>query len=129
MSTSSANSDDKLGQVAQPFRCVKDEGLLSALSSVPDFAFADAASRPVDCKSDTQAPPATTSSLEMTGDNDVKRCETTIILPNERQIPRPNGNRLPPQDLTPEWVIQPHGYVGQGRPTPRLRRRGRSWKK
>jgi hypothetical protein len=129
MSTSSANSDDRLGRVAQPLRCTKDEGLLSALSSVPDFAFADATGHPVDRKSDVQAQPATRSSLEMTGDSDVKRCQTTIILPNERQFHQPHGNRLPPRDLTPEWVIQPHGYVGQGRRTPRLQRRGYSSKK
>ena len=125
MSTSSANSDDRLGHVAQPLRCTKDEGLLSALSSVPDFAFADATSHPVDRKGDGQAEPATRSSLEMTGDR-VRRSRTTIILPSERQIQQPNGNRSPPRDLTPEWVIQPHGYVDQG--TPRLRRRGHSSK-
>jgi len=129
MSTSSANSDDRLGQVDQPLRCAKDEGLLSALSSVPDFAFADATSHPVDRKSDVQERPATGPSLEMTGDTDVKRCQATIILPGERQIHEPHGNRLPPRDLTPEWVIQPHGYVGQGVRTPRLRRRGYSSKK
>ena len=72
MSTSPANSDDRLGQVAQSFRSAKDEGLLSALSSVPDFPFADATRHPVDRKSDDQAQPATTSPLEMTGDGDVE---------------------------------------------------------
>jgi len=138
MSTSPANADDRLGHLAQSFRCAKDEGLLSALSAVPDFPFGDATSHPVDRKSDDHAQPATILSPPLcspplagdggAGARDVKRSQT-IILPNGRQIAPPNGNKLPPRDLTPEWVIQPHGYVGMGRPTPRLRRRGHSLKK
>src|SRR5262249_11517725 len=64
MSTSSANSDDRVGQVAHLLRCAKDEGLLNALSSAPDFTFADATGHPVDRKSDFQAERATGSTLE-----------------------------------------------------------------
>jgi len=81
MSTSSANSDDRLGDVAQSFRCAKDEGLLSALSSVPNFPFGDATSHRVDRKSDDHVQPATTLSPEMAGDSVVKRPRMTIILP------------------------------------------------
>src|SRR6266849_4105184 len=139
MNTSPANSDDRLGQVALSYGGAKDESLLRALSSVPNFPFGDATSHPVDRKSG-QAQPATTLSpppypppLAVEGrvgarDSDVKRSQT-IILPNERQIHQPHGNRLPPRDLTPEWVIQPHGYVDPGTPTRRLRRRGYSLRK
>ncbi len=74
VSTSPANSDDKLGQVAQSFRCAKDESLLSALPSV------------------------------MTGDGDVKRSQTTVCVPpNERQIHRP-PRELPQRGLIPARV-------------------------
>jgi hypothetical protein len=53
----------------------------------------------------------------------------TIIPPDERQISRGHGNKPHPPDLTPAWVIQPRGYVDQGRPMPRSRRRGHGWKK
>jgi len=129
MSTSSANSDDRLGDVAQSFRCAKDEGLLSALSSVPNFPFGDATSHPVDRKSDDHMQPATTLSPEMAGDSGVKRPRMTIIPPDGRDIHRPHGNKPRPPDLTPAWVIQPRGYVDLGRPTPRLRRRGYGLKK
>jgi len=129
MSTSSANSDDRLGDVAQSFRCAKDEGLLSALSSVPNFPFGDATSHPVDRKSDDHVQPATTLSPEMAGDSVVKRPRMTIIPPDGRHIHRPHGNKPRPPDLTPAWVIQPRGYVDLGRPTPRSRRRGYGLKK
>ena len=129
MSTFPANSDDRLGQVAQSFRSAKDEGLLSVLSSVPDLPFADATSHPVDRKSDDQAQPATTSPLEMTGDGDVKRSQTTVrVPPTERQIPRPpRGDKLP--GLIPAGVVPSRGYVDLGMPTPMLRRRrpGYAW--
>ena len=128
MSTSPVNSDDKLGQVAQSFRCAKDEGLLSALPSVPDSPFADATSRPVDRKSDHQAQPATTLPPEMTGDGDVKRSQTTVCVPpNERQIHRP-PRELPQRGLIPARVSS-RGYVDLGMPTPMLRRPGYDVKK
>src|SRR5215467_12085250 len=127
MSTSSANSDDRLGQVAHLLRCAKDEGLLNALSSAPDFTFADATGHPVDRKSDFQAERATGSTLERTGESGVKRPQATIILPSERQIRQSHGNKLPPRDLNPEWVIQPHGYIDPGTPKQRLRRRRRGY--
>ena len=129
MSTSSANSDDRLGDVAQSFRCAKDEGLLSALSSVPNFPFGDATSHRVDRKSDDHVQPATTLSPEMAGDSVVKRPRMTIIPPDEHRIHQPHGNKLRPPDLTPAWVIQPRGYVDLGRSTPRSRRRGYGLKK
>src|SRR6267154_5496840 len=129
MSTSSANSDDRLGDVAQSFRCAKDEGLLSALSSVPNFPFGDATSHPVDRKSDDHMQPATTLSPEMAGDSGVKRPRMTIIPPDGRDIHRPHGNKPRPPALPPAWVIQPRGYVDLGRPTPRSRRRGYGLKK
>src|SRR5258708_24127321 len=61
MSTSSANSDDRLGDVAQSFRCAKDEGLLSTLSCVPNFPFGDATSHAVERKSHDHAQDAMTA--------------------------------------------------------------------
>src|SRR5260370_40596177 len=131
MSTSPANSDDRLSQVAQSFPCAKDEGLLRALSSLPNFPLGDATSHPVGRKSDAPAQPATTLSLEMTGDSDVKRSQTTVCVPpNERQIHQPHGNKLPPRrDLIPARVTPPRGYVDLGMPTPRSRRRSYSLRK
>jgi len=141
MSTSPANSDDRLGQVAQSFRCRKDEGLLSALSGVPNFPFGDASTHAVDRKSDDHAQPTTTSEPPPSppppagkgkaeaSDSDVKRSRMTIIPPDEHRIHQPHGNKPRPPDLTPAWVIQPRGYVDLGRPTPRLRRRGYGLKK
>src|SRR5258708_7766187 len=139
MSTSPANLDDRLGQVAQSVRCRKDEGLLSALSGVPNFPFGDATTHAVDRKSDDHTQPATPSGPPPyppppagkgrveAGDSDVKRPRMTIIPPDGRR--QPDGNKQRPPDLTPAWVIQPRGYVDLGRPTPRLRRRGYGLKK
>jgi hypothetical protein len=128
MSTSPVNSDDRLGPVAQSFRCAKDEGLLSALACVPNFPFGDATTHVVDRKSDDHhAQPATTSGSPP--DGGVKQPRVTIIPPNERQIHRPHDNKPRPPDLTPAWVIQPRGYVDLGTPTPRLRRRRYGLKK
>jgi hypothetical protein len=141
MSTSPSNSDDRLGQVAQSFRCRKDEGLLSALSGVANFPFGDATSHAVDRKSDDHAqhaapsglpsyppPPAGKGRVEAS-DGDVKPPRMTIIPPDGRHIHQPHGNKRRPPDLTPAWVIQPRGYVDLERPTPRLRRRGYGLKK
>ena len=127
MSTSPVNSDDRLGPVAQSLRGAKDEGLLSALSCVPDFPFGDATSHAVDRKSDDHAQDAMTAGP--LPDSGVKRPRMTIIPPDERQIHRRHGNKPRPPDLTPAWVIQPRGHVDLGRPTPRLRRRGYGLKK
>jgi hypothetical protein len=127
MSTSPVNSDDRLGPVAQSLRCAKDEGLLSALSCVPNFPFGDATSHAVDRKSDDHAQDAMTAGP--LPDSGVKRPRMTIIPPDERQIDRRHGNKPRPPDLTPAWVIQPRGYVDLGRPTPRSRRRGYGLKK
>jgi YARHG domain len=157
MSTSPAHSADKLGKLTLSYGSAKDESLLHALSSAPDFPFVEASGHSVDREGDDQAQPATTlvpslspprqagQSIAIyhppvaaegrpgTRDSEVKRGETTIILPheilpNERQIHEPHGDKLPPRDLTPDWVIQPRGDVHQG--TPRLRRRrGYSLKK
>jgi YARHG domain len=136
-----ANSDDRLGQVAQSFRGGKDEGLLSALSCVPDFAFGDATTHAVDRKSDDHArsatpagprpypPPAAGKGGVEVSDRDVKRPRVTIIPPDEDRIRRPDGNRPRPPDLTPAWVIQPRGDLDSGRPMPRLRRRRHGLKK
>ncbi len=141
MSTSPANSDDRLGQVAQSFRARKDEGLLSALSCVPDFPFGDATTHVVDRESDDHAQPATPSGPPPdppppagkgrveASDSDVKRPRMTIIPPDGRHIHQPHGNKRRPPDLSPAWVIQPRGYDDPGRPTPRLRRRGYGLKK
>jgi YARHG domain len=138
MSTSPANSDDRLSQVAQSFRCTKDEGLLSALSGVPNFPFGDATTHGVDRKSDDHAqaatpsgpppypPPAGKGRVEAS-DSNIKPPRMTIIPPDGHH--QPDGNERRPPDLTPAWVIQPRGYVDLGRPTPRLRRRGRGVKK
>jgi hypothetical protein len=147
MSTSPANSAEKLGQVALSYGGARDEGLRLALSSIPDFPFADAAGHLVDRKSDDQAAPATTllplpyPSAQDEGvsiypppaperrvaarDGGAKRPQTITILPNQRENDRPNGNRLPPRDLTPDWVTQPRGYVDWGTPTRGVRRRRR----
>src|SRR5260370_10181824 len=134
MSTSQSNYDDRQGQVAQSVRCRKDEGLLSAVSGVPNFPFGDATTHAVDRKSDDHTQPATPSGPPPyppppagkgrveAGDSDVKRPRMTIIPPDGRR--QPDGNKQRPPDLTPAWVIQPRGYVDLGRPTPRLRRRG-----
>jgi hypothetical protein len=61
MSTSPANSDDRLGEVAQSFGGRKDEGLLSALSSVPNFPFGDATIHAVDRNIDDHAHDAMTA--------------------------------------------------------------------
>jgi hypothetical protein len=108
--------------VAQSFRCAEDEGLLSALPSIPDSRFADATSRPIDQKSDHQTQPATTSPPEMTGDGDVKRSQTAVsVSPNERQIHRPlRGHELHPRGVMPAGVVPSRRYV----PTPMLRRPG-----
>jgi hypothetical protein len=123
MSTFPANSDDKLGQVAQSFRCAKDERLPGALSSIPDFPFAGATSHLVDRRSDDQGQPVTTSRPEMAGDGDVKRSQTTVCVPLERRPPR--GYLLPPRGLTAGRVVPSRGYVDRGMmPTPMLRRPG-----
>jgi YARHG domain len=151
MSTSPANSDDRLSQVAQSFRSRKDEGLLSALSGVPNFPFGDATTHVVDRKSDDLAqaatpsgpppypPPQAGESISFyppppagegrvgARDSDVKRPRMTIIPPDGRH--ETDGNERRPPDLTPAWVIQPRGYVDLGRPTPRLRRRRHGLKK
>src|SRR5262249_41064143 len=131
MSTSPVNSDDRLSQVAQSFRCRKDEGLLSALSCVPNFPFGDATARAVDRKSDDHAQPPAPSGpppypppLGGKGDSVVKRPLVTIIPPDGRHQPDGNKPRKPrPPDLTPAWVIQPRGFDDPERPIPRLRRR------
>jgi YARHG domain len=141
MSTSPANSDDRLGQVAQSFREGKDEGLLSALACVPSFPFGDATTHVVDRKSDDHAlsatpagpppyppPPVGKGRVEVS-DRDIKRPRVTIIPPDEGRIRRPHGNKPRPPDLTPAWVIEPRGYIDPGRPTPRLRRRRYGLKK
>jgi YARHG domain len=129
MSTSPTNSEDRLSQAAQSFGYGKDEGLLSALSSVPNFPFADATSHPVDRKSDDQAQPATTAPMEIAGDSDVKRSKTTVCIPpNERQIKRP-PRELPQRGLIPARVVSSRGYVDLEMPTPMLRRRGYDVKK
>src|SRR5258708_36379567 len=99
MSTSPVNSDDRLGPVAQSFRCAKDEGLLSALSSVPNFPFGDATSHLVDRKSDDHVQPATTLSPEMAGDSGVQRPPMTILPPHGRHIHRPHRNKPRPPHL------------------------------
>jgi hypothetical protein len=135
MSTSPVNSDDRLSQAAQSFRCRKDEDLLSALSCVPNFPFGDATAHVVDRKSDDHAQPPAPSGpppyppplagkgrLEAS-DSAVKRPLVTIIPPDGRPIHQPHGNKPRPPDLTPAWVIQPRGYDAPERPIPRLRRR------
>jgi hypothetical protein len=151
MSTSPAHSADKSGQLALSYGGAKDEGLLRALSSIPDFPFVEASGQPADRKSDDQAqpaaillpplspprpaegsisiyPPPVAAEGQVAGrDSDVKRGEATIILPHEilpheRQTHEPHGNKLPPRDLSPDWVKQPRGYVHLGT-SPRLRRR------
>jgi YARHG domain len=141
MSTSPADSDDRLGQAAQSFRARKDEGLLSALSCVPNFPFGDATTHAVDRKSDDHAQPAAPSGLPSyppppagkgrveAGDGDVERPRMTIIPPDGRRIHQPDSDKRRPPDLTPAWVIQPRGYDDPGRPTPRLRRRRYGLKK
>lgn len=65
MSTSPAYSDEKLTHAAQSdaaaqsLRCAKDEGLLSALATVPDFTFASGPGHPADRESGDHAPGAT----------------------------------------------------------------------
>src|SRR5215470_6868015 len=95
MSTSPANLDDRSGQSSSP--CAKDEGLLSALSSVPNFPFADAARRPPDSESSDQAqsvtgspPPPCPPSQAVTGGaggRNVRWPQTTVsVLPDDQQM-------------------------------------------
>lgn len=126
MSTSPANSDDRLGHVAPSVGCATEGGLLSALSSVPDFTFPDAARCPMGRKGSDEAEPAPTSPLERADDGDVKRSQTTIrIPPDRRQIHGPpGGKKLPSQPLIPGKAAQSPGYFDLDMPTPLLRRPG-----
>ena len=136
MSTSPTNSDDRLGQVAQPFRCAKDESLLSALSSVPDFPFADATCHPVDRQSDNRAEAATTSgpppyapslAEEGAGDSYVKRSQTIIYVPHKERQRLPRGNERPPLNPARVTVMSTHDYADLGIPPPRSRRPGQAF--
>ena len=136
MSTSPTDPDDRLGQAAQSSPCVKDEGLLRALSSVPDVPFADAARRAVDRQSSDQAQSATSSAPPpcphpqagedglVAGDRNVRWPHTTIsVLPDDQQIRQlRRGNGLPPRGSI--RVVPNRGHVGPGMPTPMLRRPG-----
>jgi hypothetical protein len=113
MSTSPTNADDRLAHAAQSdhaaqsFPCVKDQGLLSALASVPDCAFPGAAGRSAGRTSD-----------------DPDSAQATGYLPvTEPQVQRLD-DQPPPRGLSPAsvTVISNRGYVG----TPMLRRRHRS---
>jgi YARHG domain len=130
MSTSPAHSADKLGQLALSYGGAKDEGLLRALSSIPDFPFVDAIRRPVDRRSDHQVRPATTllpppyPSLQAgegisifppppaaegraeARDSEVKQGETIIIPPNETW---PNETWPNETWLHEREIHQPHG--------------------
>ncbi len=150
MSTSPANSDGRLGDAAQldhaaqSIRCAKDDGLLSALASVPDFTFADTTSHPARCKRDGQpqlatispsppyAPPLAGDGSVGARDSDGRRSQTIVYNPPaKRQIPPPHhGEEIPPFGLSPASVTvmsnrgYDRGYVDLGTPRPRLRPRG-----
>jgi hypothetical protein len=87
----------------------KDQSLRTALASVPDSAFADAAGHPVDSKSD-----------------DADSTRATIYLPaTEPQVQRLHRQSLISAGLSPASTVMSNcdydrGYVR----TPRLRRRG-----
>src|SRR5215831_2883940 len=112
MSTSPANSDDRLGHVEPSLGCATEGGLLSALSSVPDFTFPDAASRPVDRERGDEVQPARSPPLERADDRDIERSQTTIRFPpRQHQIHGPPGGKeLPSQRLLPGRAAPSHGY-------------------
>src|SRR5215471_6218202 len=126
MSTPPTDLDNRLGQAAQSSPCVKDEGLLGALSSVPNFPFADAAGRAVDRQSSDQAQSATSSAPPpcpppqagkiglVAGDRNVRWPHTTVsILPDDEQIRQlRRGNGLPPRGSI--RVVPHRGHVGPG---------------
>lgn len=154
MSISPANSDHRLGDAARldpaapPVGCARDEGLLSALASVPDFTFANGAAQPADRNSDDRAQLATISPRQSptlpapahgeglgrgagegrVGGRDRGRSQTiAYIPPAKRQIPPlDHGDEIPPFGLSPAsvTVMSNRGYVGLGTPTPTARRRG-----
>jgi hypothetical protein len=128
MSSSPADSDDMLGRADPSLRFAKDGGLLTALSSVPDYSLADPTSHSVDRKSDSPAQPAAASALPLAGEgraapSDVKRSDTIVYVPPKRQIPPfDHGDEIPPFGLSPASVsvMSNRGYVGLGKPTSSL---------
>jgi hypothetical protein len=103
MSTSPTDADDRLDHAAQSFPCAKDQGLLSALASVPDCAFPGGAGHSAGRKRD-----------------DTECAQTIVYSP----VTEPHGQRLrnqsPQRGLSAASVtVSNCGYVR----TPMLRRR------